>query len=172
MGTKSGHTMVGRLGLAALLCTIALSTASADEDRRRTNPVIGEESDRSPEKGTRKKKSRKAPAENHKYKKQKTRGKGEHIAAAIKHLNAAGLHDLADELSHLQRGRRGDIDFPEQFERLEDLVERRFDELSEALERKIDRKLESLDSSEEGTEDEEPAQASEKEDEGPAKKPG
>ena len=166
MEAKVRETIVARLGVVVLLCAIALNPASADEGRQGADQVVGEACDQPLDKGTRKKR-RKASAERPKH---RTRAKSDHIAAAIKHLNAAGLHEFVEELTQIQNRQRGGGDLSRQLERIEHLVERRFDKLSEKLERKIDRKLDDLET--DIAAEEEVAEGGEKEGEEPAKKPG
>ncbi len=167
MRTKLRNTIATRLGVALLLSALALvGTTSADESRKKTKPIAGESRKPSVEEEGRQKKVRKGSASKPKRAKGKQHQRKQHLAAAIKHLKAAGLDEVAEEVSQLRNNRKRQVDsrLSEQLEGIEDRIEQRFEE----LERQIARKLEKLEveNSEGGEDSDEGAEAEQ------SKKPG
>ena len=167
MRTRSRNTIATRLGLALLLSALALvGTTSADESRKKAKPYAGESRKLPTKEEGRQKNVRAGLAAKQKRAKGKQHQRKQHLAAAIKHLKAAGLDEVAEEVSQLRnkRKRQGDSRLSEQLEGIEDRIEQRFEE----LERQIARKLEKLEAenSEGGEDSDEGAEAE------PPKKPG
>ena len=167
MRTKLRNTIATRIGVALLLSALALvGTTSADESRKKTKPKAGESRKPPVEEEGRQKKVRKGSASKPKRAKGKQHQRKQHLAAAIKHLKAAGLDEVAEKVSQLRNNRKRQVDsrLSEQLEGIEDRIEQRFEE----LERRIARKLEKLEvvNSEGGEDSDEGAEAE------PSKKPG
>ena len=97
--------------MALLLSALALvGTTSADESRKKTKPNAGESQKPPVEEEGQQKKVRKGSASKPKRAKGKQHQRKQHLAAAIKHLKAAGLDEIAEEVSQLRNNRKRQVD--------------------------------------------------------------
>ena len=124
-----------------------VGTTSADESRKKAKPYAGESRKLPNKEEGRQKNVRAGLAAKPKRAKGKQHQRRQHLAAAVEHLKAAGLDDVAEEVSQLRSKPKRQIDsrLSEQLEEIEDRFERRFEEQGMALEKRIARKLEKLE---------------------------
>ncbi|MEZ5325876.1 MAG: hypothetical protein R3F19_12540 [Verrucomicrobiales bacterium] len=100
------------------------------------------------------KKERRGTVEKRQQQKGNKREKAKHIAAAIKHLEAAGFHEQAERLRQVGKAQGNESEVTERLNKIESRLERKFEELGDALERKLEERLAAFNEEETDVENE------------------